>query len=227
MLFSLLGLSAIEVKPGSPNSYDQSLKLVSFESVDLARLTSELKTRQDSLSESELDGLVQRNLHYIYYNRINRNHFLVAPKPEHVIDQIDLILQLNRRLRAALSQGRSLMGKDCPRDDLRALLDEVRFLVQELKSEFFEFFVEGHVSKYSLMFSDSRDSAVLFALFLVQSDRISAELNREFEQYFFDASPGAISLDEYRESSIGTLMESLEMLANGFAERIADSGVTR
>ncbi len=215
------GLMISPAGAGSSDTYEKSLKLVSFERVDLAPLTSELRKRQDFLSERELDGVVQRNLRYIFYNRINRSHFLVAPTPENVIAQIDLILQLNRKLKGALHRGRLLMSQDYSRGELYALLDEVNLLAKELKSEFFEFFVEGHASEYSLRLSNSGDSAVQLAHFLVQSNKISVELNRGFEDYFFGASPGAISLNEYEKNSIGTLIECLEMLSNTFAKRIA------
>jgi hypothetical protein len=184
-------------------------------------LILELKRRDGSLSKSELDELVQRNLRYIFYNRINRSRFLVAPAPEKVITQIGLILKLNGKLEGVLHQGRLLMSQDYSRGQLNALMDEVSFLAREMKSEFFDFFVEGHASEYLLLFSDSRDSAVQLAHFLVQSNKISAELSRGFDEYFFGASPGAISLNEYEKNSIGTLIESLEKLSMAYARRIA------
>jgi hypothetical protein len=184
----------------------------------------ELRRRQNSLSDRELDQVVQRNLRYIFFNRINRSHFLVAPAPRKVITQIDLILQLNQKLKGVLHRGRLLMAQDYSRRELFDLLDEVNLLARDLKSEFF---VEGHASKYSLLFSDSRDCAVQLAHFLVQSSKISVELNRGFEQYFFGASPGAISLNEYGENSIGTLIESLEMLSNKSARKLAGTDLAR
>ncbi len=119
------------------------------------------------------------------------------------------------------------MGQDYSRRELFALLDDVNLLARDLKSEFFEFFVEGHASNYSLLFSDSHDGAVHFAHFLVQSSEISVELNRRFEQYFFGASPGAISLNEYGKNSIGTLIESLETLSNKSARKLAGTDLAR
>ncbi|HUV13089.1 MAG TPA: hypothetical protein VMY18_05560 [Acidobacteriota bacterium] len=225
--FLLPGLFISLAHGRSSSTYERSLKLVSFESVDLAPLTSELRRRQDALSDRELDQVVQRNLRYIFYNRINRSHFLVAPAPNKVITQIDMILQLNQKLKGVLQRGRLLMSQDYSRSELFALLDEVNLLAKDLKSEFFEFFVEGHASKYSLLFSDSRDCAVQFAHFLVQSSKISVELNRGFETYFFGASPGAISLNEYGENSIGTLIESLETLSVKSALKIAGTDLAR
>lgn len=219
--FLLIGLMMSPANGRSSSHYDRSLKRVSFESVDLAPLTSELRRRDASLSASELDELVQRNLRYIFYNRINRARFLVAPAPEKVITQIDLILKLNGKLEGVLHRGRLLMSQGYSPGELNALMDEVNFLAKEMKSEFFDFFVEGHASEYSLLFSDSRDSAVQLAHFLVQSNKIRAELSRGFDEYFFGASPGAISLNEYEKSSIGTLIESLERLSRAYARRIA------
>jgi len=227
LAFLLPGLIISSVQARSSRTYERSLKRVSFESVDLAPLTSELRRRQNTLSDRELDQVVQRNLRYIFFNRINRSHFLVAPAPRKVITQIDLILQLNQKLKGVLHRGRLLMAQDYSRRELFALLDEVNLLARDLKSEFFEFFVEGHASKYSLLFSDSRDCAVQLAHFLVQSSKISIELNRGFEQYFFGASPGAISLNEYGENSIGTLIESLEMLSNKSARKLAGTDLAR
>jgi hypothetical protein len=221
LAFLMIGLMTSPSNGWSSSHYERSLKSVSFESVDLAPLTVELKRRNESLSETELDELVQRNLRYIFYNRINRSHFLVAPAPEKVITQIDQILKLNGKLEGVLHEGRLLMSQDYSRSELSALMDDVSFLAREMKSEFFEFFVEGHVSEYSLLISDSRDSAVQLAHFLVQSNKISVELSRGFDEYFFGASPGAISLNEYEKSSIGTLIESLERLSIAYARRIA------
>jgi hypothetical protein len=190
-------------------------------------LTLELKRRHESLSETELDELVQRNLRYIFYNRINRSHFLVAPAPEKVINQIDLILKLNLKLEGVLHDGRLLMSQDYSRGELNTLMDDVSVLAREMKSEFFEFFVEGHASEYSLLFSDSRDLAVQLAHFLVQSNKIRAELSRGFDEYFFSTSPGAISLNEYEKNSIGTLIESLERLSIAYARTIATLEVAR
>jgi len=227
LAFLLLGLIISPAHAIASSTYERSLKLVSFESVDVAPLTSELRRRQDALSDRELDQAVQRNLRYIFYNRINRSHFLVAPSPKKVITQIDLILQLNQKLKGVIQRGRLLMGKDYSRGEVFALFDEVNLLAKDMKSEFFRFFVEGHASKYSLLFSDSSDCAVQFAHFLVQSSQISFELNRGFEAYFFGASPGAISLNEYEQNSIGTLIESLETLSNKSARKIVGTDLPR
>lgn len=223
LILLLAGMRAGFAGGGSPSTYEQSLEFVSFESVDLAPLTSELRQRQGSLSESQLQDLVERNLRHIFYNRINRIHFLVAPTPEKVITQIKLILSLNERLRNTLRRGRFLLAEGASVTDQYAVLDKVKVLAKELKSKFSEFFVEGHTSRYSLLFSDSRDLSVQFAHFLIQSNSISVELNKRFEQYFFGASPGAVSLNQYEEDSIGTLIESLEMLSNTHARRISSA----
>jgi hypothetical protein len=167
-----------------------------------------------------MDGVIQRNLQYIFHNRINRNHFLVAPDPDYLIAQIDAILQSRNKLDQVLREGRVLLGQEYSRSQLLSIVDEIGALAKNIKAAFFKTFVEGHVSRYSVLYPVTDDPAAQFAYFLVQSQRISLELDHQFEKYFFAVSPGAVNLNDYEGNSIGTLLESLEELSSGVGKRL-------
>lgn len=204
-------VSGKDLRAESEANYERSLYATSFDQVDWSSLTAIAGSRAES--EVELQQLCERNLKYIYHHKLNRRRFLVAPKPQVVVDRIVGILEASERLTGLLLRARGLLSRDALSADNRLLVQQVGRTARELRSQFTDYFLESHASAHTFQVPRSGDPAAQFSAFLLQSHRINLELSRRLDDYFFDGSPGAIRLDQMQSSNISALAESLEVLA--------------
>jgi hypothetical protein len=201
--------------------WDTSLAEFSFEDVNMRPLFEKARRRYPSLSESELAPRIRMNMRYIFYNRLNRNRFLVAPSPESFIQQISTIFDLSEELQQLMGRGRRLLMEEPQPGRYNRLAREVRKKAGQLKRSFQDFFVEGSYSRYVLEYPKAQPASAKFTHFILQSEKINKVLAERLDDFFFGASPGAVSLDAYRRSSILVLSESLCRLSRLAEEEIA------
>lgn len=212
-------LWAAEARPGTDAAFEESLFSISFDSIDTSGLRSfKLAPLQES-TEEQFEAVVRRNLKFIYHNKLNRRRFLVAPEPQSVVDRIAYIFEVNRRLdelvvagRGAENRGQSLLSGN--------LIKEIRNSTKELKEGFNNYFVEGYNSTYVLKLSASDDPATQWAQFLLESSKICNELNVRLLDYFLNPAPEAISLRQFKSSSVNTLVDALLLLTEATSKRI-------
>lgn len=220
LLFLFVGSSSAQMNRISDSVWFRSLRSAPFASVDISVLQDRARQRLEG-PDKELDLMLRKNLTFIFYNKLNRKRFLVAPPPEKVVERIRSVLDLSEDLSTLISEGRSLMldpQQDSPPD---FLVKRIGQTARDLRDAFEGYFLEGHGSDYSLKVPLSREPGTQFMHFLVQSHRISLELTRKLDEYFFDTSPGAVTLSQYRASSIRTLTESLQLLSRAVEKRIS------
>ncbi len=216
-----LGVLAAESGVGSDAAFERSLREIACDALDLARLREQARMRSPSAADKEIDLLIERNLRFIYHNKLNRQRFLVAPDPQSVVDRIVVVLELNGRLGGLVSDGRRLFGREDPGLSADELVEEVGSAARELKRAFAGYFLEGHSSSYSVQVPLSRDTSTQLAYFLIQSGQITNELSQRLDDYFFNSSPQAVSLAQYRNSSVGTLADSLQRLSDLVGKRLS------
>jgi hypothetical protein len=97
------------------------------------------------------------------------------------------------------------------------LIGQVKKTSRDLHNLFRAYFVEVKPSTYSMVLPSRGSEDVLFRYYLRQSGQISRELTQSLDEYFFNASPVAVSLDEYQTLSISVLCESLARLSDSYS----------
>lgn len=193
--------------------FDRTLSSISFEEVDLAPLQAVFQNHDLALSDEELAEFADKNLRYIFYQKLNKAKFLVAPEPERVVERIAEILNLNRKVSALIYEGRQLVSQPGLTGDKERLVRGVGKAARRLRKEFNSYFMEAHTSTYSFKLPRGGDTSQQFLAFILQSDQISRLLENRLNEYFFNRTPGSVSLTEYDSDSILTLVECLERLS--------------
>lgn len=202
------------------NRFERSLVRITFDQVDLAGLSREASRRGHGDSDEAAWRICERNLTYVYHHKLNRQRFLVAPRPQDVADQIAAILQKEDRLNQLIREGRELRGDHWDGGRWRTLVSEIEQTARELKSLFSAYFVEAHSAEYSFRVPTSTDPLEHQAVFLGESRRISNLLGTQLDDYFLSSSPGAVDISHFRGSSILTLATSMERLARLVSRRM-------
>jgi hypothetical protein len=195
----------------SERSYERSLYATSFDQVDWSSLTALAGDREQGNGEVQL--LCERNLKYIFHHKLNRRQFLVAPRPQVVVDRIVSIMEASQRLTQMLTRARTFLANPPPREDSRIVVQEVGRVARDIRSQFNSFFLESHAGSYSFQVPRSGDPSAQFTSFLLQSQVINRELTQRLDDYFFDDSPGSVRLEQMQAGNISALAESLEVLA--------------
>jgi hypothetical protein len=136
-----------------------------------------------------------------------------------VVDRISYIFEVKRRLDELVLAGRAAKYPDQPLLP-GELIREIRSSTKELKDGFNNYFIEGYNSTYVLKLSVSDDPAAQWALFLLESRKICNELNARLLDYFLNPAPEAISLRQFKSSSVNTLVDALLLLTEATSKRI-------
>lgn len=226
VLIALLLLHTVEaVKGQSPWSrkdspYELSLRSLSFDEVDFSPLTAVAEQREGASKREDVDRMVEENIRFIFHNKLNRNRFLVIPRPEQVIERVQHILKLEAELGDLIREGRRIAADRSFSPRCRELVAEVGDKAKVLKNEFRDYFVELKGSAYTLRLPDFSDSSGQFIYFLVQSERIHSRLRQRLDDYFLNPSPGAVPVSNFQESSIIVLAESLSRLSQEMDKRL-------
>lgn len=200
----------------SESAYEKSLEAVRFETVDLTELRKELESRRLCSSEVETNQLLTRNFKHIFFNQLNRSRFIVAPKPQTVVNRILNILELNRGIERLIEKGNRIDLQQESSIQMRNFIHEVKQKSEELNNSFADYFLEAQSSSYSLNLPARGNRQEVFLSYLRQSEKINRELDRSLERYFFNASPNAVSLSDYQISSISVLCKSLFTLSETY-----------
>jgi hypothetical protein len=202
------------------SNFEKSLAHISFEDLDTSELRPEVRSLKNFLLPNDEDGLIERNIRYIFYQKLNRARFLIAPKPQDVIEQIAKVLGNNRKLRLLVERGRLLASDSGSSEEMRSVVVEMGLEAKNLRKGFLDYFIECHSSSYSLKFSKTSEPLPQFVSFLTQADQITAQLSEVLGRYFFDHTPGAVVWTDFEETSVSTLVEALSELSEVARRRI-------
>lgn len=205
---------------GKNSPYDLSLRSLSFDEVDFSRLTAVAEKREGAAEREDVDRMVEENIRFIFHNKLNRNRFLVIPRPDQVIDRVQLILELEAEMGELIQEGRRIAADRSYSRRCRELVSEVGSKAKVLKDEFRDYFIELKGSAYTLRLPDFDDSSGQFVYFLVQSERIHSRLSQRLDDYFLNPSPGAVPVSNFHESSIVVLAESLSRLSQEIEKKL-------
>jgi len=220
-LFCLCPGLAFAAWPGEgyDTQFDRSLFKAAFETVDWSAAREQVRLHFEGVSAEEADQLLQKNLRFIFFNKLNRSHFVVAPRPQAVVERMTRIFEISEQISDLIGQAGSLPAQSPAGLRARLLLSIVK-ASRDLKEEFDGFFMEGHSTVYSLSIPRERSMTVQWAAFLGQAQELDVQLKESLREYFLSPAPGAISLKQFRESSIKTLLDALAVLSESVRKRL-------
>lgn len=184
-----------------------------FSKVDFSSIEAETQARLPGEDAESVSELVRRNFQYVFFNRLNRDRFLVPPRPQDVAQRVLALLRLNRELGLSIESCKSYLGRDQEGKFVteRRLIRQIEDTAKRLHDQFGEFFLETREATYSFRIPKSnRDTRFLH--FVRQADQINRRLTQEMDAYFLAKSPGAIHLADYGKVTISVLTESLTRL---------------
>lgn len=187
-------------------------KRFSFDGIDYSRLIDEASRRHGVLSADQVEQLISDNVRFIYYNKLNRNRFLVMPAPHHVVSRIERICEERRHLEAALETARQLEQNGREGREMRKVTQRIGQSARSIQRIFREYFQEYEMSPYYLE-RPSIEDRQRSATFLSAAGEIYSLLERALERYFFARGPAIVEVGGYRGYSIQTLCESLKVLS--------------
>lgn len=222
LLFQTVGMMNAQSNWGQRKNspYDLSLRSLSFDEVDFSQLADVAEQRERAVERDDVDRMVEENIRFIFHNKLNRNRFLVIPRPEQVIERVQYILELDQEMAELIQEGRRIAADQSYSPRCHELVSEVGDRARVLKDEFRDYFVELKGSAYTLRLPNFDDSPGQFVYFLVQSERIHSQLTQRLDEYFLNPSPGAVTVSNFQESSIVVLAESLSKLSQEIEKKL-------
>ncbi|MFQ5740220.1 MAG: hypothetical protein ACE5JX_14535 [Acidobacteriota bacterium] len=213
-LFFTAAFSQADSAPANGN-----LRGLELSRVDYARLEREVRKRDLAIPEERFARTIQRNFQFLFLNNLNRERFLVTPRPRKVADTIVTILHLDDRLHELLRRCRAFAADSEARETIetrsrrRQMIREIGRVAARLNRVFSHTFVELQQSSYRIPLLRSGTEAGRIRRYLAEADRIHLLLTQEINDYFFNVVPGSIVLSRFQHLSIMVLSEALTRLS--------------
>ncbi len=215
MACCILSASAQRSLSPSANSYYASRESAfDFDKVDLTALYEEGRKRNPGLAPNAVERMIRRNLHFVFFNKINLGHFLVQPAPSQVVRKVEKIVSLHSRLDSMLQQGRQLAADPSKKKARRKLVRKIGDCARSIQKTFNEYFADYSNASFLLKCCPSGSVDSRFADFLQQSEQIHRLLDREVDRYFFESALSVVDASDYvARHSVATLSGSLHRLS--------------
>lgn len=209
---------------GGNDRFELSLASVAYDRLEFGSIPADVQVRNTALSERAFAYLLERNLRFIYYNKLNRSRFLVAPDAGYLVDKIAFLYRSNEEIGQMLESALVFLtrgeGEEVDRAELRHIVGGLMRVNDTMKDEFESCFLDSHGSSYALQLPATGNLRVRLTLLLVESRHINRMVSRELDGYFLNESPGAVSLASYGRASLVTLMHSLRKAMKGIEDTI-------
>ncbi len=191
-----------------------------FDGVDFSNLYTEAKAIKPELPEPAIQDLVEKNVQFIFHNKLNRSSFLAVPHPGHIVKKIEQVLVQRRRLRNLVNHGKDLAGVDSSRQERSRLVRDVGKSAQTISKVFGEYFKESSSATFSMEVARSISGDLEFKRFLNMSEDISGLIDREVDSYFFRGGAAVVDVASFNSYSVRTLSDSLHQLSRLTVKRL-------
>ncbi|MEE8586486.1 MAG: hypothetical protein V3T83_16715 [Acidobacteriota bacterium] len=213
--FCILPAAAQRSISATANSYYESRESVfDFDKVDLSALYEEGRKRNPELAPKAVEWMIRRNLHFVFFNKINLGHFLVKPTPRQVVRKVEKIVTLHSQLDSLLQQGRRMAADPSEKKARRKLVRKIGDCARSIQKTFNEYFADYSSAPFLLKCCPSGSADARFGYFLLQSEQIHRLLDQEVERYFFESALSVVDVSDYLDRhSVATLSSSLHRLS--------------
>lgn len=202
------------------DSFEQSYRNVDIENLDVSELLREAGTGQHCLSGEDASQLIELNVSYIIFHKLNRDRLFIVPDGQYIVNKASEIYGSLNRIDDLIRQGRALSGKEIRNDDTRGILDDLKKNARDLRKNFRQYFVELSEAEYEFEISTEGGPVQFMSDYLDECEKVNVRLRSTLDRFFFHPSPGVVTVEDYRSYSVALLSRSLEVLSDSFAERL-------
>lgn len=202
------------------DSFYQSYRNVDIDNLDVSGLLRDAGRKYPELTEEDAAQLITRNVSYIIFHLLNRDRLFRAPDGQYVVDRATEIYDSLDHIEHLISQGRDLPPGEFSEMDREELLSEMKSTARKLRKQFRRYFVELSEAEYEVRISQGGDSGEVMSLYLDECAKVNNHLKSTLDRFFFNPSPGVVTVEDYGNYSVALLSRSLEVLADSFADSL-------
>ncbi|HSR70251.1 MAG TPA: hypothetical protein VLU25_20145 [Acidobacteriota bacterium] len=187
--------------------------LMDFEDIDLGPLIQAGRQRNPQLDEQELEQVIRSNIHFVFYNQLDRSRFVVTPPPRQVVEKVQTALATGRKLRKLVEDLRRLNQRG--HSSRVQAAQSIRSMEQEsrrLRNIFRRYFREYGNVEILLEYERSPSVEGDFDHFLRQADPLVERLENRLADYFLKA-PSVVTASEFNSHSVAMLSDALMRLS--------------
>ena len=227
-VFILLFLAITPWTPGQSffatefelDSFQQSYQFVDVVNLDVSELLKEVGRCHPGLSEDDTSLLIQRNVYYIIFHKLNRDRLYIAPDGQYIVDKAAEIYEMLNRIEGIINEGRIRSSLDLREPENLKILDELRSSAKNLRRKFRQYFVELNETDYEFQVEWTKDRKHLMSDYLDKCGIVNAQLKLSLDRFFFNSTPGVVTVEDYNSFSVALLSHSLEVLSDTFSKRL-------
>lgn len=217
LALALCALPTAAQSPASPSAtkyYENREASFDFDKVDLSLLYDQVRKRNPQLEDQAVERMTRRNLHFVFFNKINMGHFLVKPAPRQMVRKVERIVSLHNQMESLLHKGRQIAADPAKKKVRLKLVKQIGSCARGIQKTFNEYFADYSNAPFLLKCCPSGSVDARFGSFLQQSEEIHRLLGQEVDRYFFGSSLSVIDVSDYLERhSVATLSGSLYQLS--------------
>lgn len=202
------------------DSFENSYLHVELGNLDISRLLLEARRSSQDSSEEDITQLVERNISYIIFQRLNRDRLYIVPDGQYIVDRASEIYGALNRIEHLVQEGRIIPERKIGNPESLRILEELKQNARSLRKQFKTYFVELSVAEYEFKIRKKDDPGMLMSDYLDECENVSSELKFSLDRFFFNPSPGVMTVDDYSSYSVALLSRSLETLSETFAEEL-------
>lgn len=185
-----------------------------FDNVDLSALYEEGRRRNPQLPPETVEEMIRRNMHFVFFNKINQGHFLVKPAPRQMVSKVEKIVGLLAELDGLLEQARRISPNPSKVKARKKLIRKIGDCGRSIQKTFNEYFADYSGAPFLVKCCPSAATQARFSSFMQQTEQIRSLLDKEVNRYFFEPTPSVVEVSDYFEKySVATLSGSLYELS--------------
>ena len=196
-------------KPG--NDWDEA----SLEQVDYQSLLKVVRHPGPGMAD-----LARSGFRFIYMNQLNRARFAVQPPADEVAGSVVKIIRLSDSLLELSRRGRQLAATDPGVEQERLFAQQVGDTAKQIRKSFERYFLEMQGSSVVINVPNGEARRTTLLFYSLQVDRISKQLARHLDQYFFPENPGSIQVADFQRASVAAMTEALVQLSELTRKRL-------
>ena len=202
------------------DSFHQSFRHVDIDKLDVSCLLKDAGRRHPGLSAEDASQLISRNVSYIIFHRLNRDRLYIAPDGQYIVDQAAEIYDALSKIEGLIAEGRVISRSDKDQSRKLVILNEMKKTAKSLRRKFRQYFIELSVAEYEFQVRLKGDPSQAMMDYLDECEKVNAHLEFTLDRFFFNPTPGVVTVDDYSSYSVALLSRSLEVLADSFEKRL-------
>lgn len=202
------------------DTFQQSYENVDIGDLDISAILKEVSRSHPGLSEDDTSLLVRRNVSYIIFHKLNRDRLFIAPDGQYIVDKAAEIYGSLNQIEELISKGHEMPPVDFQDSGNIRIFNELKRTARSLRKNFGQYFVELRESDYEFQVRLNNDRKQIMSDYLAECRKVNDQLKLSLDRFFFNRTPGVVTVEEYSSYSVALLSQSLEVISDSFARRL-------